>query len=390
MNQEKGIAPIHSDDLVPTTWEQVRGNSQLVARRLALMISNGRKLGPEEINALGAFALTNDVNPFAGECYYIPNVGPVLGIKGLRRKAKEALEAEAARAGAQNAASYWFDYRAATSADVDLQDGDIGVVATLHTSVDKELWLNSYLRVLTTLHNVGNEDALDEAGRLVGAEPTWQGIGVVRRAERFGPEGRPEPYVREERASKRAEAAALRRRFSALGALEVYVDSEPQISVSAVERPALTPVEPRQEPTGDAGEQQQIEGKSEPSATQNAGDIRAYLAEAAESCEPPTRRQIQQVAALLTFILGGDSERHGFLSWLAGHDVGGSADMPDQRVLTALYDWLEPQYDDGRHLYYTENKAAETAIRDAYRASEQASKQASERINGQQDLFGEG
>src|SRR3972149_4597944 len=65
--------------------------------RLKLMISNGKKLSDAEAAALAQFAVTEGLDPFSGECYLLKNEnkneisGRMVGVRGLRRKARERL-----------------------------------------------------------------------------------------------------------------------------------------------------------------------------------------------------------------------------------------------------------------------------------------------------------
>src|SRR5512137_1884010 len=82
---------------------------QELAERFKLLIVNGKNLQGNEALALAQYSQMTDLNPFAGECYYLPGIGPGPGIAGWRKKADEQLEWEARKA-AEPLARFWCDY----------------------------------------------------------------------------------------------------------------------------------------------------------------------------------------------------------------------------------------------------------------------------------------
>jgi len=183
---------------------------EVMAERLKLMVQNGRKLSNEEALALGQYALVTGLDPFSGECYYLQNVGPGPGIAGWRRKAEEQLEYEARKA-AEPLARFWCDYVDAEADETgNLAAGDIAVKAVLHDTLTKGAWEKRTLSHYIELVKAKIEgDAWTIAQALAGPEPTWSAVGIVRAGENFGGDKMP----RYERACKRAEKAAIRKRF---------------------------------------------------------------------------------------------------------------------------------------------------------------------------------
>ena len=183
------------------------------AQRLKYMIVNGSKLQDNEVYALAQYASATGLDPFANECWYIPGKGPGPGIAGWRKKAQEQLEYEAKDA-KEDGAHYWTEFSEATPGDCvfDASKGDIAYVAVLRDSVSQHRWRKSVIEASNDFMKMGAkfDQALKEAKELVGKEPIWIGNGVVFGAENFGAS---EKFDRKERARKRAEKLAIRKRF---------------------------------------------------------------------------------------------------------------------------------------------------------------------------------
>jgi len=183
-----------------------------MAERLKLMIANGKKLDTVEALALAQYSVATGLNPFLGECYYIPGKGAGPGIAGYRKGATEQLQSECRTAG-EPSARFWCDYLE-TNGETKLSEGDIGVKVVLHDSLTKSQWEKSKLSAFIECIKAGvdKESAWEIAEKLAGQEPTWSAIGVVRQGENFGPDR----FERYERACKRGEKLALKKRFTTL------------------------------------------------------------------------------------------------------------------------------------------------------------------------------
>ena len=77
-----------------------------VNNRIKVMLPGGAKLSNEERFALAQIAVAHQLDPFNGEVWYIPGRGPMIGIKGLRKKAREQVQG-----------NFWIDFREITDAD---------------------------------------------------------------------------------------------------------------------------------------------------------------------------------------------------------------------------------------------------------------------------------
>lgn len=183
-----------------------------VASRLKLMIVNGKRLQDQEALALAQYAIGTGLNPFLNECYYLPGIGPGPGIAGWRRKAQEQLDYEAKRADLP-IAQVWASARPATPDEANFDpDKDIAYFVTIHDSISRTLWEKRILSHYIDLVKNGLKDnAWELARELAGPEPEWSGVGVVKSNENFGSA---EKFDRHERAKKRGEKLAIRKRFN--------------------------------------------------------------------------------------------------------------------------------------------------------------------------------
>jgi len=183
------------------------------AYQLKQMIVGGKKLSDTEVYALANYASANGLNPFAGECYYLPNVGPCPGVAGWRTKAQDQLDFEAEKMGWKGG-NMWVTYQHAEPGECTFDPSkDIAYKAVLHDSVSRKRWTDSIKEIATDFVNAGVPffDAFDKARELIGPEPVAESWGVVFSTENFG--GAVEKFDRHERAKKRAEKLALRKRF---------------------------------------------------------------------------------------------------------------------------------------------------------------------------------
>lgn len=195
------------------------GEIQLIARdlaqRLKYMIVNGNKLSDNEVYSLAQYAAANGLNPFAGECYYLPSVGPCPGVAGWRTKAQDQLDYEAKLAN-QAGGNMWCEYEHADPSDCVFDpEKDIAYKVVLHDSVSQKRWTDKIKEIAMDFVKVGAPffDSFDKAKELIGAEPVTISWGVVYGSENFTREGKTEKFDRHERAKKRGEKLCLRKRF---------------------------------------------------------------------------------------------------------------------------------------------------------------------------------
>lgn len=194
-----------------------------MAERLKYMIVNGNKLQDKEIYALAQYAATTGLDPFSGECWYFPDKGPTPGIAGWRRKGQEQLEYEAQNA--KLAGAYiWYEYKKAEPGSCNFEPTkDIAYQVILHDSVSEKLWHQTLSNLIATLNGSAMRQPGDPiesylkivemARSMMTPLPTWDSYGVVFGTENFGAV---EKYDRHERAKKRGEKGALKKRFPRL------------------------------------------------------------------------------------------------------------------------------------------------------------------------------
>ena len=186
-----------------------------MASRLKYMIVNGNRLADQEVYALAQYAAANNLNPFAGECYYLPSVGPVPGVAGWRSKAQDQLDYEAKLAN-QAGGNFWYEYVPAKVGECAFDpEKDIAYHVILHDSVSRKRWTDSIKEIALDFVKAGVQffDAFDKAKELIGAEPVTDSWGVVFAGESFARDGKAEKFDRHERAKKRGEKLCLRKRF---------------------------------------------------------------------------------------------------------------------------------------------------------------------------------
>jgi hypothetical protein len=222
------------DDNSLAVWGDFRTNQRALTKRLGVMIVNGKKLSDIEINALAAYSMTNDLNPFNGECYYMPGLGPTPGIAGWRKKAQEQLEWEAKNSN-EIGAHYWVEYTKAEQNEARFDPTkDVAWKVILRDWLSNKKWRQAVFEAMRELKEVGVDKPYEEALKLVGTEPTWTGIGVVTSTENFGND----KMDRNERAKKRAEKIALRKRFPRIELPDMDYEPEDVIDViPTVENP---------------------------------------------------------------------------------------------------------------------------------------------------------
>jgi len=117
-NGQRAVVPIPKSDI-----EALNERVKMLAGHIKKCIPNGEVLENNEAIALARISMATDLSPFTGEVWYIPKKGPHIGIRGLRRKAKEQ-------------SLYSKSFRSMTPEeikehDVRIEVGDVGCVCEL-------------------------------------------------------------------------------------------------------------------------------------------------------------------------------------------------------------------------------------------------------------------
>ena len=205
----------------------VKAREQMeIAKRI---IVNGKKLSDDEVRALAVYTVQTGLNISLNECYYMPGTGPIPGIAGIRRLAKESAIQEANSAKYRLVGKgYRLDFvlleEKTNEANFNIKDGDIAYKCILISDMDEAFWLNKLFPVIEKFLSYGLDynNAKIQAIDLIGGCPKTEYVGVVYGSESFSYNGKPEKMDRHERAKKRAEKGALKKRF----ALKINTDYE--------------------------------------------------------------------------------------------------------------------------------------------------------------------
>jgi hypothetical protein len=171
---------------------------QEMINRLRGMISNGRKLADDQVLSLAQFAVTERLDPFAGECYLlVDNTGKTMsvmvGINGIRRKNAEQL-------GPDNDVML----------DFVLIDPQPGARYTYECRLRDSKTTRSWTRMYKDLHDAGMPH--DTIMEVIGKAPVYIGIGSFYESEKS--DYKDVKFNPAEKAKKRAEAAARKLRFN--------------------------------------------------------------------------------------------------------------------------------------------------------------------------------
>lgn len=188
-------------------WDS-RDNVRELAERLKMMTPGGAKLGTNELLALAQGAVAHGLDPLNGEIWMIPGRGLMVGVKGLRKKAREQVQG-----------NFWIDFREIINPEerkrLGIAEGSMAFEAHLFDSEN----IRTYAETVERLMKAGIPwDAVKD---MVGEKPYSVGIGILKAGENTKME-------RVQCAMKRAEADALKRRFDVPFGLAVESDAEPE------------------------------------------------------------------------------------------------------------------------------------------------------------------
>lgn len=178
-----------------------------VDERLKVMLPGAQKLTAGERYALAQIAVMHGLDPLNGEVWLIPNRGPMIGIKGLRKKAREQVDG-----------NFWIDFREIIDVEerkrYGIEPGALAFEARLFDSEN----IMTYCSMVERMTKAGIP--WESVKTMLGDRPYTSGIGVLRQNEQTKME-------RVQCAMKRAEADALKRRFDVPFGLQVEADIEP-------------------------------------------------------------------------------------------------------------------------------------------------------------------
>ncbi len=183
--------------------------------RMAIMTPGAAKLSDKELAALAQGAIAHGLDPLNGEIWIIPGRGLMIGVKGLRKKAREQVRG-----------NYWVDFQPLTNTEqrqaLRIPDGALAYEARLFDSEN----LRQYSETCERLLKAGIP--WEAVERMVGSKPYTVGLGVLK----IGEQTKMEPA---QCAMKRAEADALKRRFDVPFGIAIESDTEPEYDGKWVE-----------------------------------------------------------------------------------------------------------------------------------------------------------
>lgn len=216
-----------NDNTVLAVWGD-RKDVRELDMRLMTMLPGADKLNAGQRLALAQGALAHGLDPFNGEIWMIPSRGLMIGVKGLRKKAREQVKG-----------NFWCEFVEITDAEYRrrqrIPDGALAYEARLFDSEN----LRTYAETCERLLKAGIP--WEAVEKMVGAKPYTVGIGVLAAGEQT----KMQPA---QCAMKRAEADALKRRFDVPFGLAVEADPEATEAGEWIEnepaaRPEPTPEE---------------------------------------------------------------------------------------------------------------------------------------------------
>jgi len=353
------------------------------------MMPGAQRLTKVEALSLAQAAVAHGLDPFNGELWFLKDksgkpLGLMAGIKGHRRSAHRQMKEE-------GGGNYWPDF--------DVLDTD--EKAMLGIPPDALAYRCRIRDTHTIEHYVSQIERLLKAGLdwdivsdLVGSRPYTEGIGYAQRSERS-------KMTLVQRAMKRAEAEALKRRFDlpfgvAVGttdSLDVIEgefiteeqDSQPRISQEAAEKAAKDTPPPASRPYDPAQIRLRLRN--------NGGWVKGEADDYSDAHrppddqqEPPDKRLVQRIAALMGKALqrpdSGDTdlERHLVLSWVFSVEHTG---LLTAKEAQATARWLEaPAGENGKPSWTPSGVASEECRLVLHEAMKNAGQQELEMGNG--------
>lgn len=183
-----------------------------LAERLRATMPGGQKLTPQEALTLAQAAVAHGLDPLNGELWYLKkkdgtSLGLMAGIKGHRRGAHLQMERE-------GGGNYWPEFEGPLGPDEKISLGIPPDALAYRCKVRDTQTVNHYTGQIERLLQAGLP--WEVVGDIVGSRPYTEGVGYALKSEYS-------KMTLVQRAMKRAEADALKRRFdlpfgSAVGA----------------------------------------------------------------------------------------------------------------------------------------------------------------------------
>ena len=185
-----------------------RDDVREISERLAMMaLPGGKKLSRDETLALAQASISHGLDPFNGEIWIIPGSGLKIGVKGLRKKAREQLKV----------GNFWTNFRLITSpeerAALKIPDKALAYECRLY---DTETIL-SFADAVSKL--TAAKIPWEDVREMMGDKPYASGVGVFK-------DGEASKMTPSQCAMKRAETHALVQRFDVPFSMKADADLE--------------------------------------------------------------------------------------------------------------------------------------------------------------------
>lgn len=183
-----------------------RGDVRELDTRLQQMLPGADKLNQSQRLALAQGSLAHGLDPFNGEIWMIPGRGLMIGVKGLRKKAREQVKG-----------NFWCEFVELTDADYRVRQRIPEKALAYECRLFDSENLRTYAETCERLLKAGIP--WDAVSQMVGSKPYTVGIGVLAAGEQT----KMQPA---QCAMKRAEADAIKRRFDVPFGLAVEPDND--------------------------------------------------------------------------------------------------------------------------------------------------------------------
>jgi len=193
-----------------------RADIRELSTRLRVMLPGGGKLDEREITALAQGAVSHGLDPLNGEIWMIPGRGLMIGVKGLRKKAREQVQG-----------NFWINFMEMTDPDtrrrLRIPENALAYEARLFDSENIRTWCDMVEQMGKTAKVIGAP--FEWVLNTLGDKPYTLGVGILLPGEQT----KMQPV---QCAMKRAEADALKRRFDVPFGLAVEPDIEPDTVIA--------------------------------------------------------------------------------------------------------------------------------------------------------------
>lgn len=179
------------------------GDIESYAKRIKTMMRGGEKLTINDAMSLAQFSKVTGLNPFIGECWWIPGSGAMVGIAGAIRLDQE----RASREGSSSSPNISVcTPQEAGATEYELKDVVAAFRCEINDSHASWEYQKMFSATLESLRGSGVVDPVSIAREICGPRPSWVGYGYSTKTEKSR-------MNKVQLARKRAEADALKKRI---------------------------------------------------------------------------------------------------------------------------------------------------------------------------------